>query len=143
VRFQVPQFIEIEDKVIGPFTFKQFLYLLGGAGGSFIVYRFLPFYLAVLVIVPFALLAFALAFYKVNERPFIDIVVSAIAFSFSSKLYLWKKKKPKKQDEQSKVTKDTISNVSLTESGPQLTSNKLRDLSVGLDFKVGENNGNN
>ncbi len=32
MRFEVPQFIDVEDKIFGPFTFKQFLYLAGGAG---------------------------------------------------------------------------------------------------------------
>ena len=36
MQFQVPQFIEIEDKIIGPFTGRQFAFLLGGFGGGFI-----------------------------------------------------------------------------------------------------------
>ena len=135
MQFQVPQFIEIEDKVIGPFTFKQFLYLLGGAGGSFIVYRFLPFYLGVLIIIPLMALALALAFYKVNERPFIEVVQSAIKFSLSDKLYVWQKKKPKQQEKKEETTQETISNVSITKGGPQLTSNRLRDLALDLDIK--------
>lgn len=133
MQFQVPQFIEIEDKVIGPFTFKQFLYLLGGVGGSFIIYRFLPFYLAVFFIAPIAMLSLGLAFYKVNNRPFIDIIFSAIKYSFSNKLYVWQKRKPKNQ-KQSGAT-GPVSNVSMTGQGPQLTSNKLRDLSLSLDIK--------
>ncbi|TSC80302.1 MAG: hypothetical protein G01um101429_152 [Parcubacteria group bacterium Gr01-1014_29] len=31
-QFQVPQFIEVEDKIFGPLTTKQFFYLLGGGG---------------------------------------------------------------------------------------------------------------
>ena len=32
--FSVPQFIDVEDKIIGPLTLKQFIYLAGGAGLS-------------------------------------------------------------------------------------------------------------
>jgi len=32
MRFEVPQFIEVEDKIFGPFTWKQFIYLMGGEG---------------------------------------------------------------------------------------------------------------
>ena len=40
MQFQVPQFIEIEDKIIGPFTVKQFIYLVGGAGMDFIILKY-------------------------------------------------------------------------------------------------------
>jgi hypothetical protein len=29
MQFRVPQFIDIEDKLFGPLTFKQFIYLAG------------------------------------------------------------------------------------------------------------------
>ena len=38
MRFEVPQFIEIEDKIIGPLTWKQFIYLAGGVGALLILY---------------------------------------------------------------------------------------------------------
>ena len=40
MRFEVPQFVDIEDKIFGPLTFKQFIYIAGGAGVSVVaVYR--------------------------------------------------------------------------------------------------------
>src|SRR3989344_2665997 len=35
MEYQVPQFIEVEDKIIGPLTLKQFIYLAGEAGFSY------------------------------------------------------------------------------------------------------------
>src|SRR5579872_1531460 len=91
MRFQVPQFIEIEDKVIGPLTLKQFLYLAGGAGMAFVAYRFLPLFISIFVIAGVVALALALAFYKVNNKPFIDLLQSAVSFYTGDKLYIWKK----------------------------------------------------
>src|SRR3990172_12458701 len=42
MQFQVPQFIEIEDKIFGPLTFKQFIYVAGGAGACYLLWRVLP-----------------------------------------------------------------------------------------------------
>ena len=42
MQFQVPQFIEVEDKIFGPLTFRQAVYLVGGAGLSYVIYRFSP-----------------------------------------------------------------------------------------------------
>ena len=47
MRFQVPQFIEVEDKIFGPLTLKQFIYVFGGGGLCFVFYTFLPLILAV------------------------------------------------------------------------------------------------
>ena len=48
MRFQVPQFIEIESKIFGPLTLKQFIYLIGGGGIIFILYALLPFWLMII-----------------------------------------------------------------------------------------------
>jgi len=46
MQYQVPQFIEIEDKIFGPLTLKQFLYLAGGGGLCLLFFTLLPLYLA-------------------------------------------------------------------------------------------------
>src|SRR6478736_2632887 len=98
MQFQVPQFIEVEDKIFGPLTFRQFVYLAGGAGLCFIIYRFVPFLFAILLILPVAAFSGALAFYKLNNKPFINVVQSWVKYSMESKLYIWKKEIPKKQE---------------------------------------------
>ena len=67
MRFQVPQFIEVEDKIFGPLTIKQFIYLLGGAGLSFIIYSFIGnLYISAVFIIP--VVAFALAYYLLSLK---------------------------------------------------------------------------
>ena len=95
MRYQVPQFIEIEDKVIGPFTVKQFVYIVGGAGMSFIVYNYLNSYVALILIAGIIPLSLALAFYKMNNKPFIDFLESAFMFYTKRNLYIWKKRTEK------------------------------------------------
>jgi hypothetical protein len=95
MRFEVPQFINIPDKLFGPFTFKQALYLVGGGGMVFILYRALPTFAAVLLGVPIAAFALSLVFYKPNGRPFMVMVESFIIYSFNQKFYLWRQAEPK------------------------------------------------
>lgn len=76
MRFQVPQFIEVEDKIFGPLTFKQFIYLAGGGGMIAILFTLLPKILAFFVSLPILAVALALAFYRVNNRPFISTMES-------------------------------------------------------------------
>ncbi len=126
MRFSVPQFIDIEDKIFGPFTFKQFVYLAGGAGICFIIYKLLPFFFAVLLIVPIAGLSLALTFYKVNNKPFIAILESYIRFLVQGKLYIWKKDPNKKEIKKSE-------DVLPAPIVPRLSESKLKDISWSLD----------
>ena len=95
MQFKVPQFLEIEDKIFGPFTFKEFVYLVGGAGICFVLYRLLGVWLGAIPIIIIASFSLALTFYKPNNKPFINILESVVLYSFQSKLYIWKKSKTK------------------------------------------------
>ncbi len=71
MKFRIPQFIDMEDKIIGPLTLKQFGYLVGAGGMAFIIWTLIPVpFLAVLVIIPVSGLFIALAFVKYNNRSF-------------------------------------------------------------------------
>ena len=94
MRFEVPQFIEVEDKIIGPFTWKQFVYLAGGAGAAGMLYLILPFFLFVLLGFPILALTGFLAFHQVNNRPFSEFLEAGVNYFTKSKLYLWRKKNP-------------------------------------------------
>lgn len=127
MKFEVPQFIDVEDKVFGPFTFKQFVYLAGGAGLAVVIWVFVPKIIGVPLILGVVGLAAALAFYKVNEKPFVFFLESAFRFLLSSKLYIWKK-------EPRKVEKKGVSETQdLGVTVPRLSDSKLRDLAWSLD----------
>ncbi len=91
MRFEVPQFIEVEDKIFGPFTWKQFIYLAGGGAIALISFLTLPFVFFVIIGGPFIALSVSLAFHRINNRPFSVFLESAIQYTINDKLYLWKK----------------------------------------------------
>ncbi len=126
MQFRVPQFIDVEDKIFGPFTFKQFLYLAGGAGMAFVIYKTLPLLVAILLIPPILGLAAALTFYKINNKPFIQILEYYLKFNTQNKLYIWKKK-PKKKEA---IKAEEIEAPALV---PRLSDSKLKDISWSLD----------
>ena len=137
MQYQVPQFIEIEDKIFGPLTFKQFVYVAGGAGMCFLAYRFIPMPFSLLIIAPLGGFSGALAFYKVNNRPFIDAVESAIRFFLGTKLYLWEKReKAPTPEEIAELPKGSI-------YIPKLSESRLKELTWSLDINetVSENAG--
>jgi len=134
MRFQVPQFIEIEDKIFGPLTIKQFIYLAGGAGLCVALFYTLPLYVSGLLIIAIAALSLALAFYKVNNKPFVFLIESAFRFAFSNKLYIWKKM-PKKIEKTEDVGEKDVESLFV----PKLSESKLHDLTWSLDINESMN----
>ncbi len=136
MQFKVPQFIDIEDKIFGPFTFSQFAYLIGGAGIIFVLYKILGFWLGLILILPVAGLTVLLVFVKINTKPFIYYLEAAFNYFTSNKLYIWKQRLVKKGDKQDEdiPMPTTVSNV------PMLSDSKLKDLSWSLDVQDKEEN---
>ncbi len=129
MQYQVPQFIEIEDKIFGPLTFKQFLYVCGGAAIAFIFWTVAPKIIAIVVGAPLVIFFMLSAFYKVNGRPFISFIEGALKYWLSSKLYIWKKTEKKIE----KKKEEVVSNDQM--ALPKLSQSKLREISWGLDVR--------
>lgn len=129
MRFQVPQFIEVEDKIVGPLTVTQFVFVAGGGGFLLAMWLVLPLWLAILIGGPVAFLGLALAFYKVNDRPFIVALQSALEYYTKDKLYIWDKEKPKAAPEVAEKENDPAKFV------PAATASKIKDLAWSLDVK--------
>jgi hypothetical protein len=130
MKYQVPQFIDVEDKIFGPLTFKQFVYVIGATGMSFVIYKFVPLLLAIPIIAAVMAFGLALAFYKVNNKPFIVVVEAAIKYWGASKLYIWKKLQKKPE------ANTSVENTKSAEGlfVPKLSDSKLKDLTWSLDI---------
>ena len=131
MQFQVPQFIEVEDKIFGPLTFKQFIYMGGGLGTAYILWRVLPAFLALPLILGFVGLAVALAFFQYNGRPFIIGLESAFYYAIRGKLYLWNNTRKKEKAEAVKTVSPHATQVYV----PRLSDSKLHDLAWSLDIQ--------
>ena len=105
MQFRVPQFLDVEDKIFGPFTFKQFGYLLGAIAFAYIFWKLLPVYVSMPLIILVSGTFLALAFVKINERPFGDILQAGFKYFLSSKIYVWQKRKIPTQTPQSNQNK--------------------------------------
>ena len=134
MQFQVPQFIEIEDKIFGPLTFKQFLFVVGGGGLAFIFYN-LPMWgsLKFFLVIASAGTGCAFAFLKIGHKPLLSAVEDALLFYAGKRLYLWKKElKPiVKKDSPYQTNQATTPILS-----PSLSQSKLKDLTWSLDVQT-------
>lgn len=88
-QFTVPQFIDVESKIIGPITTRQFLIFLGAATITGVSYKIFDFALFLTIgIVVFAI-AGTFAFLKINGRPFHFFVLNLIQTWRRPNLRVW------------------------------------------------------
>ncbi|MDD5569223.1 MAG: hypothetical protein PHG23_02310 [Candidatus Pacebacteria bacterium] len=95
MEFRVPQFIEHDPKILGPFTVKQSVFIGGALGLAFLLY-FSPlranFFLYVLTCGAIFGVALMLAFVKIQGLAIPIVGKNFASFSIGSKIYKWKRK---------------------------------------------------
>lgn len=93
MQFKVPQNIDMEDRIIGPLTLSQFMYLLFGGVILYILFNKLILaglgFLFWILAIPIGLFSFAMAFLRVNDRPFPAFVLAAIKFFSKPRQRVW------------------------------------------------------
>lgn len=135
MQFIVPQFIDVEDKIIGPITTRQFVILL--AGGIFIVIDYQTIYkiannfwlFAFSAVFIFALFG-TFAFLRINGRPFHYFMLNFLISLRDPHLRLWNKYRSRSEirerQEFTKLPAPTPIKAALTRS-------KLTELSLVVD----------
>lgn len=95
-KYIVPQFIDNENKILGPITVRQFMIVLVSALLIFILYSIFPFYIFIVPAVLIAGLAetFALLV-KINGQPFHLFAVNVLQTQMRPKIRVWNKRKEK------------------------------------------------
>jgi len=93
MRFTVPQFIEHEAKIVGPMTFKQFIFV--AAGGAICAAIYMIFGVSTIFLIGCAIFGgagLALAFLQINGRDLPTVLANLLKFNFKPKMYIWKKR---------------------------------------------------
>ncbi len=92
MRFQVPQFIETEVKLVGPLTLKQFLWV--AAGVAIIYLAFLSTHGGIvffIIALPVGAIAAAFAFLKIDGIPLVNYGTYFLNYLLQSKKYIFSK----------------------------------------------------
>jgi len=91
MRFQVPQFVDIEDRIIGPLTIKQFgMYGIAGMI-ILILYALVDIALLITLAIPIAAVAVLFAHFRFAGQSFTSIFSHGLAYYLSKRLYLWQR----------------------------------------------------
>lgn len=123
MQYKVPQNVDIEDKVIGPLTLRQFMIILIGVGIDLFLYFTLAgfvYFLFLLLAMLVSAAALFLAFGKMNEQKLEIFVMSAYQTLLRPRKRIWKK-------EPTIIKEKTVQKVETKGFAPKNTETKNAD----------------
>ncbi len=129
MQFNVPQFIDVEDKIAGPLTWKQLLWMIGMGASLMTLFGIFTTTFALILGIPTALLFIAFAFYKPNGFPMTTFAFHGILFLFRPRVAVWERPVRKLPS----LTQATSLKQVAPPKKKEITEEKLKELARILD----------
>jgi hypothetical protein len=131
-QFVVPQFIDVEDKIFGPVTARQFVILLVSGLLIVLAYKLADFALFVFILVILGGGSLVIAFVKVNGQPFHYVILNIIQTLRRPSLRIWNKvfdtaDLKRIRDEAKVVVPEAVKPIQ------RISYSRLRDLSLTVN----------
>lgn len=124
----VPQYIDVEDKIAGPLTAKQLGWMIALGIILLILWNMVPFPVFFILGVPLLIIFLALAFFRPYGQPLGSFIFFGVTYLFRPKIYVWKRVPQNVVSVPQKIqSKETVS------VDKHLTSQSLSDLAKLLD----------
>ncbi len=128
-QFLVPQFIDVEPKILGPLTLRQFIIVVVGIVFAVLCYKLADLSLFVVEFLIIASIVILFAFIKINGQPFHYFLLNILAVMIGSNVRIWTKD-PKIARAVDNTPEKEQDNFTPKE---ELKANKLSELSLLLD----------
>jgi hypothetical protein len=139
MQFAVPQFTEVEDRLIGPLTLKQFLVLLGTGGVVLFFWSVLgPSLIFFILAAPVAIVGIASALGKYNGRPMFAYLMPFAAFVSSTRVMIFKREIATINVSKSQLKKEDTSKQKQSPESLEPAESRLKKLAYLLDRKTAE-----
>jgi hypothetical protein len=129
--YNVPQFIDTEDKIVGPLTAKQLGWLFCAGAIVLVIWNLLDFGTFIITAIPVVAIFGAFAFYRPNGQPFLKFIVSLVFFGVRPKVYLWKRDTQIKLTLKKAIVKKPAAGENIRKKS--LNQDKIQEISSLLD----------
>lgn len=124
----VPQYVDVEDKIAGPLTWKHIGWLFAGAACGFMAWSMLDKGAFIVAAIIIGIITAAMAFYRPNGVSMFEFVGYGITFLFHPKRYTWQR-----EVEKMRVKKHTDLKIASTHDEKKLTSDDVAAIAQTLD----------
>jgi len=132
MQFVVPQFIDVEPKILGPITPRQLIILIVTFGLGFVCYKLVDFTLFIFEAIILLMVGGGLAFAKVNHRPIYSFLFDVSTTLKKPKLRVWNKESSPLQEKELEVKKELQTKLTDTRRKPIFRS-KLSQIALLVD----------
>lgn len=134
MQYSVPQFIDVEDKVVGPFTGKQALFMVIGFGILIVAFTFFQFSFFMIIALPTIIMTLLFAFWKPKGYTVSRWITNIINFSTTPHLYIWRREP---ESRMFKLTQKKKNNEDIEET--KVSKNRIKELAWLLDTSTDVN----
>ena len=137
MEFTVPKFIEREPKIVGPLTFKQFVYVAIAGAACFFLYFYIgkknfPLFILIAIILMGG--ALALCFLRIKGYTLPMIIKNFFIYTISGKVFLWRRKiLPPKMKKVKRFEKEEVKGETTLRMGKK---SHLQKLSTQVETRV-------
>lgn len=131
-KYIVPQFIDVENKILGPITVRQFITIAVGGALIFASYKLADFTLFLFLVVVIILIAIVVAFVKFNGLPFHIFLLNMVGTYKKPMLRVWLKEEFKIEKE-SRKKRDKGGEEKYFVPRKSVSSEKLSELALIID----------
>ena len=128
-QFIVPQFIDVENKIIGPISARQFIIILVAGVLTFISYKLLSFWAFIFAAIILLGLAVVFAFVKINGQMFHFFALNLIQTLKRPRLRVWRKDMDKER-----IRQEVEAKVKILAPKKLVSSSHLAELSLRADL---------
>ena len=128
-QFTVPQFIDVEDKIFGPVTTRQFIIILVGALIIFLAFKLADTTLFIFFLALVGSLTLILAFVKINGQAFHYFLLNIIQTVRRPSRRLWYKQYTKMELDDLRLNARVEVEEKFAPTS-RLSYNRIRDLSL-------------
>lgn len=128
--FIVPQFIDVEDRIFGPVTIRQFLICTAGGLLIFVAFKLSDFSLFIFQAIIIAPLTVIFAFVRINGKGFHHFLMDVLVYFFKvPRLAVWQKK----EIEAKKKSKEVVKKDNYSFEQKFLPKARLNEVSLIVD----------
>lgn len=132
-QFTVPQFLDVEEHIIGGITVRQFVILVIGTFLIFLSYRLLTFDYFIVVAILLLALVGTLAFLKVNGMPFHYFILNFLQTNLRPSVRVWLKEFSYQELKLLAVKKAEVKPVEVAPLKQALRNSSLSELALIVD----------
>ncbi len=97
MQFQVPQYYEVKERIVGPLTLQQFFYIAAACGLSFLLFFIFALWLWFITSVILLGAAAALALIEINGQSLTKVLISALRYYWQPRIYFWRREIEKEE----------------------------------------------